>query len=142
MGVQKAQASPTKAQDARDVAATFSLISSFRADASSCCARLAPLIFASTWGIRFPRLFCAHFAPRTSNSGLSCAQCHGGDDDDTGCAVGVNQMEQKLSAGKPVRQANVPTHESAARAFQKEPREDSENVQQRIMHGLREVSKK
>ena len=58
------------------------------------------------------------------------------------CGVGVNQMEKKLSTGKHARQANPPSHESAARVFQKEPQEDSENVQQRIVHGVREVCKK
>jgi len=53
----------TMTQNARDAAVNFSSTLNFRAGALSSCARPAPLTFACTLDRRFPRCYCAHFAP-------------------------------------------------------------------------------
>jgi len=73
MRATRAQTSPTTTQNARDAAANFSSTSNFRADALSSCARTAPLTFACTLDRKFPRCYCAHFAPHICNITRACA---------------------------------------------------------------------
>lgn len=63
MRATRTQTSPTTTQNARDAAAIFSSTSNFRAGALSSCVRTAPLNFACTLDRKFPRCYCAHFAP-------------------------------------------------------------------------------